>query len=98
MPSKVYIIGKIPEVILPVTQKKFSDAQKKLENLNIEVFNPIQSFLDNPESREVAISNNIMSLLSSNAVYILNDISSISENQIELLLASKLNKLIMHEF
>lgn len=98
MPSKVYIIGKIPEVILPGTQKKFFDAQKKLESLNVQVFNPIISFVDNPESKEDAIINNIMGLLGANAVYVLNDTSFVKENQLELLIALKLNKLIMYEF
>lgn len=97
-PSKVYIIGRITDALSVSTQNKFAHAQKKLERLNIEVFNPIDSFLKYPASKEQAIKDNVNSLLNANAVYVLHDSCLVKENQIELLLATKLNKLIMHEF
>jgi len=94
--SKVYIIGKIPEHISVATQKKFSDAQKKLEKFNVEVYNPVEAFLPDSTSKEEALKQNISQLMKANAVYVLNEFNP-SENNIEIMLAMKLNVLIMHE-
>jgi hypothetical protein len=94
--SKIYIIGNIPDTPSVLVRKRFSEAKRKLEKFHVEVFNPVESFEDTI-SKEDAIKKNISGLLNSNAVYVLNNSNAI-ENNIEIMLALKLNKLILHEF
>ncbi|WP_412464278.1 DUF4406 domain-containing protein [Flavobacterium mekongense] len=99
MPSKVYIIGPMKDVKSLHTQQRFLKAQKQLEHLNLKVFNPLNSFLFYRESKEKAVRCNLHGLLDSNAVYVLKDAMTGSmKDQAELILAMKMNLLIMHEF
>lgn len=95
MLSKVYIIGKIPYPVSLSTQKKFYNAQMRLERFNMKVHNPIKSYLQEDYSKEDAMKENLSRLMNANAVYILND--SLPEDNIEIAMAMKLNILIMHE-
>jgi len=98
MPSKVYIIGSTNDALSIHTQQKFSKAQKQLERLNLKVFNPINSYLLFRESKEKAVKFNLQGLLDSNAVYVLKEALVNTKDQSELILAMKMNLLIMHEF
>ncbi|PJE41714.1 MAG: hypothetical protein CUR32_07710 [Flavobacterium sp.] len=99
MPSKVYIIGSTNDAMSLHTQQRFLKAQKQLELLNLKVFNPLNSFLLYRESKEKAVRCNLHGLLDSNAVYVLKDaMTSGMKDQAELILAMKMNLLIMHEF
>lgn len=81
------------------TQQRFLKAQEELERLNLKVFNPVNAFLLFGESKDKAVRFNLHGLLDSNAVYVLKDaITGNSRDQAELILAMKMNLLIMHEF
>lgn len=98
MISKVYIVGQIKDPLSVHTQIKFSDARIKLQKMNLIAFNPVDTFLMYPKSKEKAVKHNLESLLNCNAVYVLKDANRVADNQIEIMLALKLNILIMHEF
>lgn len=98
MISKVYILGTIKDASSLSTQNKFLQAKYKLEKMNIEAFNPVESYLMYPKSKDMARKYNIQKLLASNAIYILNEESNYTKNQIEIILALEFNILIMHEF
>ncbi|UPT71087.1 MAG: DUF4406 domain-containing protein [Flavobacterium sp. JAD_PAG50586_2] len=95
--SNIYIIGKIPDTLSVTVQKKFADAEKSLERFNSYIYNPVTSLLEGSLSREEAIKRNLCGLMNANAVYVLNEVNS-GEANLEVLMAVKLNKLILHEF
>ena len=98
MISRIYIIGKINDANSINTQNRFSAAQTRLEKNNMRAFNPLNTFLMYPESREIAIKRNLQCLINSYAVYVLRDSDHNAENHIEIMLAIKLNILIIHEY
>ena len=98
MISRIYIIGRISDAKSINTQIRFSEAQRILEQNNLRAFNPVNTFLMYPDSREIAMKRNLQCLINSKAVYILKDSDHIIENHLEIMLAIKLNILIIHEY
>lgn len=95
--SNIYIIGKIPDTLSVTVQRKFADAEKRLERFNSYIYNPVTSLMEGSLSREEAVKRNLYGLMNANAVYVLNEVNS-GEANLEVLMAVKLNKLILHEF
>lgn len=90
----VYIIGEISDNITISCREKFKKAQLSLEKINFNVINPIEIIenikIENKNQKKFS------SLLQCNAVYILPCVTIEKTQNTELLLALKLNMLLIH--
>jgi hypothetical protein len=92
-----YIIGNIPREINPNCLQQFENARIHLERKGIAVINPIDNLLNEKLTYEDACKINIGHLLNCNAVYILPSTSFETIKSPELLIAIKLNLLILQD-
>jgi hypothetical protein len=90
----VYIIGDIQDWKTIKCQKKFEKAQIFLETKGYAVFNPMINIVDKKMKFDDANRINFIKLINCNVVYVLNSVSFINA---ELLLAIKLNMLIIQD-
>jgi hypothetical protein len=90
----VYIIGDIQDWKTIKCQKKFEKAQIFLETNGYAVFNPMINIVDKKMKFDDANRINFIKLINCNVVYVLNSVSFINA---ELLLAIKLNMLIIQD-
>jgi hypothetical protein len=90
-----YIIGDVPSKINPNCLQLFENAKIHLERKGFAVINPIDNLLNEKLTYEEAYKINIGHLLNCNAVYILPTISLEPIKSPELLMAIKLNLLII---
>lgn len=93
----VYIIGETPQRINLSCQIKFKKAQILLEEKGFRVFNPIITLVNKKIKFEDANKINVRQLLNCNVAYVLNSVSLEKTNNAELLLALKLNMLIIQD-
>jgi hypothetical protein len=97
MANLTYIIGEIPRKITFECEQKFEMAKFLLESKGFEVINPLQNLV-NPEMKfEDAHKLNIKNLIKCKVVYVLPSVSFENVKNAELLLAIKLNKLIIQD-
>ena len=92
-----YIIGEIPERITLKCQQKFGNAQLLLESMGFRVINPIKNLVSQKIKFQDANIINIRKLINCNAVYVLSSVSFENVKNAELLLAIKLNMLIIQD-
>jgi hypothetical protein len=97
MSYSAYIIGEIPERITIKCRKDFENAQYILEKRGFNVINPLKNLLNKKIKSEDANKINIRQLLNCNVVYVLPTVSFEKPNNPELLLALKLNLLIIQD-
>jgi hypothetical protein len=95
MANLAYIIGEIPNVITIKCRQQFKNTEFILKRMGFNVINPIYN-LDNLKIKfEEANKKNIRQLINCNVVYVLTSVSFENVKNVELLLAIKLNKLII---
>jgi len=92
-----YIIGEIPNVITIKCRQQFANAQALLEEKGFRVINPIKNLDNNRIKFEDATKRNIRLLTDCNVVYLLPSVSLENVKSAELLLAIKLNMLIIQD-
>jgi len=94
---KIYIVGEIPSPITMETIQKFSEAQRCLFRHKAETVNPLTNILNATLAKGEAFKRNIMELVNSNAIYLLDEKNEFYINSVELRLAFALNLTIIHE-
>jgi hypothetical protein len=92
----VYIIGEISDRITICCREKFKKAQLFLEEKRFNVINPVEIIDNNKIESENINQKKIRALLQCNAVYILPCVTIEKTQNAELLLALKLNVLLIH--
>lgn len=97
MTYKVYIIGEIPEKISVKCRQRFKNAKLLLENKGFTVFNPIDTLANKKIKIQDAKKSNFKQLIDCNAAYLLPSVSLKMGKNVELLLAIKLNMLIIQD-
>lgn len=95
MAKLAYIIGEIPNGITIKSRKQFESAQFFLERMGYRVINPVTNLVNLKLKFEEANKKNIRQLINCNVVYVLTSVSLENVKNVELLLAIKLNKLII---
>lgn len=91
----IYIIGEIPDIITIRCREKFKKAQLSLKEKRFNIINPIDIIDKNIKSENIT-QKKISALLLCNAVYILPCVTIEKTQNVELLLALKLNMLLIH--
>ena len=90
--KKVYLIGKIPDIIDQNTIEKFYLTEMKLKEMKLSVINPLKRLLNNQQTLEIANKKNMHDLMFADAVYIMPCTDFKNENDsIEIKLALKFN-------
>ncbi len=97
MAYSAYIIGEIPKRITIQCRKNFETVQYVLEKRGFNVINPLKNLLNKKMNVVDANKINIRQLLNCNVVYILPSVSFDNTKNAELLLAIKLNLLIIQD-
>jgi hypothetical protein len=92
-----YIIGEIPENITIKCRQNFQNAQFFLEKKGFTVINPLKNLTNKRIKFEDAKKINFRQLINCNVVYVLPSISFENTRNAELLLALKLNMLIIQD-
>ena len=94
---KIYIVGFIPSIITLSTIKKFEVAKEQLRKYPAEIINPIDELCSQESSRIDGHKRNLNSLVSSNAIYVLNENGIDLRSLPELKIALSLNLIVMHQ-
>lgn len=92
-----YIIGEIPEKITIKCRQKFENAKFTLESQGFKVFNPIDNLVNKKINSQDAKKLNFQQLINCNVAYVLPSVSFEMGKNAELLLAIKLNMLIIQD-
>lgn len=92
-----YIIGEIPDRITITCRQNFENAKLLLESKGFRVFNPIDNLINQKLKLEDAKKINIRQLINCNVAYVLPSVSFDKVKNAELLLAVKLNMLIIQD-
>ena len=92
-----YIIGEIPDRITVKCRHKFENAQVLLEKKGFKVINPIDNLVNKKLKIQDAKKINFRQLINCNVAYILPSVSLEMGKNAELLLAIKLDMLIIQD-
>jgi hypothetical protein len=92
-----YIIGEIPDRITVKCRHKFENAKFLLEKKGFKVINPIDNLVNKKLKIQDAKKINFRQLLNCNVAYILPSVSFEMGKNAELLLAIKLDMLIIQD-
>jgi hypothetical protein len=92
-----YIIGEIPEKITIKCRRRFENAKFLLENNGFKVFNPIDNLVNKKINSQDAKKLNFKQLINCNVAYVLPSVSFEMGKNVELLLAVRLNMLIIQD-
>ena len=97
MAYTAYIIGEVPNVITIKCRQHFNNAQLLLERMGFNVVNPIKNLENTRIKKEDAVKRNVRLFTDCNIAYVLSTLSFENVKNAELLLAIKLNMIIMQE-
>jgi len=92
-----YIIGEIPEKITIKCRQRFASAKSTLKNKGFKVINPIDNLVNKKINIQDAKKLNFQQLINCNVAYVLPSVSFEMGKNVELLLAVKLNMLIIQD-
>lgn len=94
---KIYLSGKITGLPIQEAREKFADAQALLEEIGFEAVNPTEKGLSNELPWEQCMVKDIESLLSCDAIFMMDDWMESKGAQIEYDIANRLGKDIWFE-
>ncbi len=95
---KIYIIGNIPEKIDKKCIFEYNKAELKLIKIGFQTYNPLNEFINTKIDLKELKEINLMNLINSESVFILNDCDLLSiEKNYEIRIAIRLNLLIIYD-